>query len=244
MKRLLSFKKNNRLSGHKFEQTPGDGEEQESLAFCKSMGLRRIGHDLVAEQQVRSRASRDGCEGRVPVSRCQQGCVPGEGCCSSSSLLDHTGWSPTAGATPKTLCKTEALWFYDRERAQGLPTYAGGHPHPGRQRDCGWCLPHSACPTEAPGLPGADSPPHCCSRDPRRTCVLPGRCRSCPTSERPCSGPDTCSGRHLGREESLASGREPDTARWGIETCLCKVLTLRVFEGLNEIFQILTLTSH
>ena len=90
----------------------------------------------MAEQQVKSRASRDGCEGRVPMSRCQQGCVPGEGCCSSSSLLDHTGWSPTAGATPKTLCKTEALWFYDRERAQGLPTYAGGHPHPGRQRDC------------------------------------------------------------------------------------------------------------
>ena len=63
-------------------------------------------------------------------------------------LLDHTGWSPTAGETPKTLCKTEALWFFDRERAQGLPTYAGGHPHPGMQRDCvdGAPLPLSALP--------------------------------------------------------------------------------------------------
>ena len=113
------------------------------------MGLQRIGLDLAAEQQlVGSRASRDGCEGKVPTSRCQQGCVPGEGRCSSSGLLDHTGWSPTAGETPKTLCKTEALWFFDRERAQGLPTYAGGHPHPGMQRDCvdGAPLPLSALP--------------------------------------------------------------------------------------------------
>ena len=110
------------------------------------------------------------------------------------------------------------------------------------ERLCGWCSPPSACPTEALGLPGADSPLHCCSRHRHRTCILPGRCRSRLTSERPCSGPDTCSGRHLEGEESLAPGREPD--RWGIDTCLCKVLTLRAFKGLNEIFQILTLTSH
>ena len=42
MKRLLSFKKNNRLSGHKFEQTPGDSEEQESLAFCNPWGCEEL----------------------------------------------------------------------------------------------------------------------------------------------------------------------------------------------------------
>ena len=32
------------LNEHEFEQTPGDGEGQESLARCSSWG-RRVGHD-------------------------------------------------------------------------------------------------------------------------------------------------------------------------------------------------------
>ena len=39
-----------RLNGHEFEQTPGDGEGQESLACCSPCG-RRVGHSLVIEQQ-------------------------------------------------------------------------------------------------------------------------------------------------------------------------------------------------
>ena len=38
-----------RLSGHEFEQTPGDGEGQDCL--LQFMGFQRIGHDLVTEQQ-------------------------------------------------------------------------------------------------------------------------------------------------------------------------------------------------
>ena len=33
-----------RLSGHEFEQTPGDSEGQGSLT-CQSMGSQRVGHD-------------------------------------------------------------------------------------------------------------------------------------------------------------------------------------------------------
>ena len=39
-----------RLNGHEFDQTVGDGERQESLACCSPWG-RRVGHDLVTEQQ-------------------------------------------------------------------------------------------------------------------------------------------------------------------------------------------------
>ena len=40
-----------RLDGQEFEQTPGDGDGQGSLASCRaSMGLQRVGHDLVTEQ--------------------------------------------------------------------------------------------------------------------------------------------------------------------------------------------------
>ena len=35
-----------RLNGYEFEQAPGDGEGQESLAYCmQSMGLQRVRHD-------------------------------------------------------------------------------------------------------------------------------------------------------------------------------------------------------
>ena len=37
------------LNGHKFEQAPGVGDAQASLACCKCMGLQRVGHDWVAE---------------------------------------------------------------------------------------------------------------------------------------------------------------------------------------------------
>ena len=43
------------------EQTPGDSEGQGSLACCSPMGLQRVGHNLVTEQQQSgglSRASR------------------------------------------------------------------------------------------------------------------------------------------------------------------------------------------
>ena len=34
------------LDGYEFEQTPGDGEAQGSLACCRlCMGLQRVGHD-------------------------------------------------------------------------------------------------------------------------------------------------------------------------------------------------------
>ena len=39
------------LNGHKFEQTPGDGEGQGSLVCCQSMGLQRVRHDWVNKQQ-------------------------------------------------------------------------------------------------------------------------------------------------------------------------------------------------
>ena len=38
------------LSGHEFEQTPGDGEGQGSLARCSPWG-RKLGHDLATNQQ-------------------------------------------------------------------------------------------------------------------------------------------------------------------------------------------------
>ena len=40
-----------RLNGHEFEQTPGDSEGQRSLACCSPLGLQRIGHNLLTEQQ-------------------------------------------------------------------------------------------------------------------------------------------------------------------------------------------------
>ena len=39
-----------RLSGHEFEQTPGDIERQESLACCSLWG-HRVRDNLVTEQQ-------------------------------------------------------------------------------------------------------------------------------------------------------------------------------------------------
>ena len=41
-----------RLSGHEFEQAPGVGEGQESLAHCHLMGLQRVKHDVATEQQL------------------------------------------------------------------------------------------------------------------------------------------------------------------------------------------------
>jgi len=37
-----------RLNGHEFEQTPGDGEGQESLACCRPC-LQTAGHNLVSK---------------------------------------------------------------------------------------------------------------------------------------------------------------------------------------------------
>ena len=39
-----------RFNGHELGQTPGDGEEQGSLACLESQ---RVGHDLATEQQPR-----------------------------------------------------------------------------------------------------------------------------------------------------------------------------------------------
>ena len=40
--------RHHRLNGHEFEQASGVGDGQESLECCmKSMGLQRVGHDLV-----------------------------------------------------------------------------------------------------------------------------------------------------------------------------------------------------
>ena len=38
-----------RLNGREFEQTPGDGEGQESLACCRPWGRREC--DMLSEQQ-------------------------------------------------------------------------------------------------------------------------------------------------------------------------------------------------
>ena len=42
-----------RFNGHEFEQAPGDSEGQEACSHrvLQSMGLQRVGHDLVTEQQ-------------------------------------------------------------------------------------------------------------------------------------------------------------------------------------------------
>ena len=39
------------LNGHEFEQTPGDGEGQWSLACCSPWGKQRVRHDWATEQQ-------------------------------------------------------------------------------------------------------------------------------------------------------------------------------------------------
>ena len=39
------------LNGHEFEQAPGDGEEQESLACCSPWGHKESGDDWATEQQ-------------------------------------------------------------------------------------------------------------------------------------------------------------------------------------------------
>ena len=40
-----------RFNGHEFEQAPGDGEEQGSLSCCNPLGLQRVRHSWVTEQQ-------------------------------------------------------------------------------------------------------------------------------------------------------------------------------------------------
>ena len=40
-----------RLNGHEFEETPGGGEGQGSLACCSSWGSQRVGHNRVTERQ-------------------------------------------------------------------------------------------------------------------------------------------------------------------------------------------------
>ena len=42
------------LSGHEFQQIPGDSERQQSLACCSPWGLKRVRHDLETEQQPQS----------------------------------------------------------------------------------------------------------------------------------------------------------------------------------------------
>ena len=39
------------LMNMNFEQTPGDSEGQGSLSCCRSMGSKRLGHNLATEQQ-------------------------------------------------------------------------------------------------------------------------------------------------------------------------------------------------
>ena len=43
--------------GHEFEQAPGDGDGQGSLACCSPWG-RRVRHDLVTEQRQQKRNCR------------------------------------------------------------------------------------------------------------------------------------------------------------------------------------------
>ena len=39
------------LSGHEFEQTPGDSRRQRSLACCRPWGLQRLRRDLTTKQK-------------------------------------------------------------------------------------------------------------------------------------------------------------------------------------------------
>ena len=39
------------FNGHEFEQAPGDGEGQGSLACCSPGGSQRVEHDRATEQQ-------------------------------------------------------------------------------------------------------------------------------------------------------------------------------------------------
>ena len=41
----------NKLNGHEFEKTPGDGEGQGSLESLGSMGSTRVGHDVATIEQ-------------------------------------------------------------------------------------------------------------------------------------------------------------------------------------------------
>ena len=45
-------RQHHQFNGHEFEQTPGDSEGQGRLPGCspQSMGLQRVGRDLVTEQ--------------------------------------------------------------------------------------------------------------------------------------------------------------------------------------------------
>ena len=45
------------LNGHKFEQAPGDGEEQGSLTCCCSWDC-RVGHNWTTEQQQTTTATK------------------------------------------------------------------------------------------------------------------------------------------------------------------------------------------
>ena len=46
-----TFGQHHWLSGHEFQQTSGDGEGQESLAYLWSMGSQRVRHNLASEQE-------------------------------------------------------------------------------------------------------------------------------------------------------------------------------------------------
>ena len=49
-------RQHHQLSGHEFEQTPGDSEGQGSLMCFSPWGHKRVGHDLMTEQLLK-----DGC---------------------------------------------------------------------------------------------------------------------------------------------------------------------------------------
>ena len=44
-------RKHHWLNGHEFVQTWGDSEGQKSLVCCSPLGLQRVRHDLVTEEQ-------------------------------------------------------------------------------------------------------------------------------------------------------------------------------------------------
>ena len=45
------FRQHHQLSGHEFEQTPGDSEGQGGPCMLQSMQLKRVRQDLATEQQ-------------------------------------------------------------------------------------------------------------------------------------------------------------------------------------------------
>ena len=102
------------LNGHEFEQTPGDGQRQGSLACCSSWG-HRVGHDWVTGQHqtcpLESVMPSDHLILCCPLSSCPRsfpapgsfsmGCPGGSEVKASASNAGDPGSIPGSGRSPR-----------------------------------------------------------------------------------------------------------------------------------------------